>query len=104
MKIIEVRHFVNALKMINEEVTLSQIRKGLLGKDHHYPIKDEDWLESNKKEFMKLLDMSVGNESDKNLSAKMRKWKTDNYFTKDNHDDLTLRDFIRTFNTNMLLR
>lgn len=83
MKIIEVRHFVNALKMINEEVTLSQIRKGLLGKDHHYPIKDEDWLESNKKEFMKLLDMSVGNETDKNLSSKMRKWKTDNYFTKD---------------------
>ena len=83
MKIIEVRHFVNALKMINEEVTLSQIRNGLLGKDHYYPIKDKEWLKNNKKEFMKLLDMSVGNETDKSLSAKMRKWKTDNYFTKD---------------------
>lgn len=83
MKIIEVRRFVNALKMINEEVTLTQIRKALLGKDHHYPIKDNEWLESNKKEFMKLLDMSVGNETDKSLSAKMRKWKTDNYFTND---------------------
>ena len=83
MKIIEVRRFVDTLKMINEMVTLSQIRKALLGKDKHYPIKDDEWLENNKKEFMKLLDMSVGNETDKTLSAKMRKWKTDNYFTND---------------------
>ena len=103
MKIIDIQRFINKFKVLTEAVTLPQIRRGILGKDHEYPVidSDEEWYETRKKEILSTIEKAL-NVDDKTLKNKLQKFDTWDYFTNDKPRKLKIKELLGAVRKNFI--
>ena len=97
VKIIEVARFVNALKRLNEGISLAELRKKIIKGDVKASSDETEWYndEENKKSLLTTIGNVVGPNADKELNLKLRSLDTDDYYKKGVIKPKSLRNDLR---------
>ena len=97
MKIIEVARFVNALKNLNEGISLAELRKKIIKGEVKASSEQSDWYddEKNKDSLISTIGRVVGPNADKELNLKLRSIDTDDYYKKGVIKPKSLRDDLK---------
>ena len=103
MFIKDVQKFINRFKIITEAVTLPQIRRSIIGKEKEIPVIDSDreWYEEHKNEILKTIEKAL-NVDDKTLKIKLKKFDTDDFFTKDKPRKLKNKNLLKSVRKNFI--
>ena len=84
MKIFEIARFNNLIKNINENISLSDLRKKLIKNEVSISDEEKSWYEddTNKKSLLDIINTIVGPEANKSINNKLKSFDTEKYFKK----------------------